>query len=276
MANAALGIPVRYSIGGWWPASLPRPVANVANDEPGLVGWGITMNTGDFADLVITMARGLSQLSFMCCLGLAKNVQSRLLAYNSLSDRDNNVNPIVLFDWTNHLSVNSSNSQRKHLRVFNGNNYTFLRVQFRVTQNGTPLDPWRILIGDWIEPPDNIEIGAESLIDDRQRRQYAITGRRNFVNAGVYPGFTGQWPWLSRDYYRSIIRPLSLRVGASFPVVFCLDREETAWGEDELYYGDLEKDQPLTHEDGGLYSFGFTIVDIAPVAPGDDFLYYAP
>jgi hypothetical protein len=47
--------------------------------------------------------------------------------------------------------------------------------------------------------------------------------------------------------------------------VFVLDWEENVWGQDGLYYGDLERDQSIVLDDGQLYSYSFTIVDIAPV-----------
>ena len=275
MANAALGVPVPYTVTGYSSSPIPlRDPANVANDEPGLVGWGDTLSAGSSRFISISLSRALSPHSFCCVLGTSPGIQVRVVGFSSLTNMNSGLGGTLLTGWVNTLSTKSSDLNRKHLSVFNGGGFSFVRVEFLSTINGTSLEPWRVLLGDWVEPSYNIEVGAQSAIDDRQRRQYAPTGRRNFFNTGIYPAFTGAWSWIEPEQYKRVFRPLTLLVGGSVPLVFCLDRENTECGEDDTYYGDLEKEQVITHEDGQMYSYGFTIVSVAPIEPNPAIMFY--
>lgn len=268
MANALLGVPAELTLDNAT-GTQTRPALNALNDEPGLIAWDSDVTTG-YANFDVSCNVPINDNGFLLILGLeSTNFQVRLERFSSLADLQSNTNGTLVFLETNGFSSNSSNSKRKFFKTFSGTGMQHFAIRIRANSGTARLDPWRILLGNYIQPSDNIEIRAQSQIDDRQRRQFSPTGRRNFINTGVFPAFTGRWPWLSLTEYRENIRPLSLKRGASRPVVFVLDPDETSWGEDEIYYGDLEKDQSIVHDDGELYGYSFTIVDIAPVVPVD-------
>lgn len=261
MANAGFGLPLNYTIAGD-SGSMARPSSNVLNDEPGLV---VQKNLANNASFYIDVnVSGTTDISFLAILGANVAFDTVVNAYTSAGNRTSNTSPETIVTG-GAMSANRTGLRRK-LSVFNPNAKKFLRVQV-INQSGATADLsfWRLLIGKWISPADNIEVQAQTKIDDRQNRRYGQNGRRNFQNIGVWPAFTGKWPWISYAEYTTMIKPMMLKYGASRPVMFCLNYEDTVWGEDDLYYGDLEKDQAVDLDDGQLYSYQFSIVDIAPV-----------
>lgn len=263
MANAGFGLPYVYTIPSD-SGSFARPTSNVMNDEPGLVvSKNLANNASFYIDINLDVAS--SDISFFAILGVNINFDTVLHAFTSSANRTAGTSPEVLMAGGS-LSSNRTGLRRK-LTVFAPNSKKYLRLYIS-NQSGVTADLefWRVLVGKWISPADQIEVGAQAKIDDRQNRRYGQNGRRNFSNNGVYPAFTGQWPWISDTEYKTMIKPMMLKYGASIPVLFCLNYEDTVYGEDDLYYGDLEKDQAIGLDDGQLYSYGFSIVDIAPVA----------
>lgn len=267
MANAGIGIPFEYRIEAVGGQALPpsTPWANVANDEPGLVTGSDSYSTAHNSYMVISVS-GAENVSFLCVLASENSeITARLDSFSSLADALANTSPTPVVPYTGPLSLNRSGSP-KIFETFSPTSRKYFRVYFRnggASSKDTFL--WRVLVGKWVEPDDNIEVGPSVRVDDRQNRRYAFTGRRNFVDAGVYPAFSGKWPWIDRESFEQDFRPMMLKYGASRPMVFCLDREDTDWGEDGLYYGDLEKDLSITLDDAELHEFSFSIVDIAPV-----------
>lgn len=262
MANAGFGLPLDYTIAGD-SGSMARPSANVLNDEPGLVVQkNLANNASFYIDIDVS---GTEDISFIAAFGVNLNFDTVVNAYTSGANRTANTDPLTLSTGPA-LSLYRT-GLRKYFKVFTPTSRKFLRFSIS-NQSGATADLrfWRLLVGKWISPADNVEVGAVAKIDDRQLRRYAVTGRRNFKKVGIFPAFTGQWPWISKTEYDTMIKPMMLKYGASTPVVFCLNYEDTSWGENDLYYGDLEKDQATSHEDGQLYSYSFSIVDIAAVA----------
>ena len=263
MANAGFGLPLPYTIVSGT-GSPTRPWSNITNDEPGLVvTTSPVANSG--AVILFVDINSSDSFSFISFLGL--NIQTFLTinAYLTNADRTSNTNAIQFINANMYLSANRS-GLRRSFNTFTPITRKFLKIQITNTSGGaSPISFWRMLIGKWIMPADNIEVSAQTKIDDRGNRRYGVNGRRNFTNVGVWPAFTGQWPWLSKTEYNTMIKPMILKYGASRPVLFVLNYEDTDWGEDDMYYGDLEKDQAVAMDDGQLYSYGFSIVDIAPV-----------
>lgn len=263
MANAGFGLPLPYSIISNSGAPV-RPVANILNDEPGLVVQydGLANAATFFIYFDVTSSQ---DVSFFSMLGMNISTAITLRAYATDADRASNTGGITIYSGPSALSSNRS-GLRKSLFTFTPTSRKYLRVDVQNTSGSTSsVSFWRMLVGKWISPADNIEVQAQAKIDDRQNRRYGQNGRRNFQNIGVWPAFTGKWPWISSTEYTTMIKPMMLKYGASRPVLFCLNYEDTAWGEDDLYYGDLEKDQAIDLDDGQLYSYQFSIVDIAPV-----------
>lgn len=261
MANAGLGLPFEYTVAGD-SGSMARPSSNVANDEPGLVVQKNLAHTGSFyIDINLTSTE---DVSFYAVLGVNVAFDTVLEGFTSSGNRTSNTGGVVLGAGTT-MSTNRT-GLRRLFKVFAASNRKFLRLSIS-NQSGVTADLrfWRLLVGKWISPADNIEVGAVAKIDDRQLRRYAVTGRRNFKKVGIFPAFTGEWPWISKTEYDTQVKPMLLTYGASTPVLFCLNYEDADWGENDLYYGDLEKDQAISHDDGQLWSYSFSIVDIAPV-----------
>jgi len=265
MANAGFGLPINWTFGAHNTA-VDLPWENTGNDEPGLVFSDSNVTNNGRRSMRFQLDREISGECFFCTLGLPDDVEVYIRTYANQADYDADTS-LTIEDFASEFSTNHTATSRKFFMLFTPAAPTkWFRVDFYNRSGATStMYAWRVLVGEWIEPADNIEIRASSNVDDRQKRQYAVTGRRNFFNAGVYPVFQGKWPWLTLDEYRTKIRPMSMKYGSSIPVVFCLDYEDTDWGEDELYYGDLEKEHAVGHEDGNLYSYAFTIVDIAQV-----------
>ena len=262
MANAGFGLPQPYTIAAVIGTTEVRPASNLLNDEPGLVFESqIVPNNGELSiDFNFT-----GPLSFLCLLGLNALCQVTLLSYASAADRAASTAQTVVFAYSG-PSINKSSTNFKNFHTFSPTSAVFYRLRIKnVSGINTALNFWRLLMGRWVEPADNIEVQAKASIDDRSARRYSSTGRRNFTKYGVYPAFSGKWPWISDTEYKTMIRPMMLQYGASKPVLFCLDYAESTWGQDGLYYGDLERDQSIVLDDGQLYSYSFTIVDIAPV-----------
>lgn len=261
MANAGFGLPQAYTIAAVTGTQV-RPASNLLNDEPGLVYESNTIANGaeSYIDIDYT-----GSISFLCVLGLVSSAQIRVITYTSAATRTANTGGVDITGFKT-LSTNKSSTNHKHFVTFAAQSSGFIRVGILNNSGAAvPLIAWRLLLGKWIEPADNIEVQAQASIDDRSARRYSSTGRRNFTKYGIYATFTGKWPWISDTEYKTLIRPMMLQYGASVPVVFVLDYAESVWGQDGLYYGDLERDQSIVLDDGQLYSYSFTIVDIAPV-----------
>lgn len=264
MANAGLGLPYPFTVAAGSPAA-DRPWSNCANDEPGLV-VSVPLANNAYGYLDIDLDPSSSDVSFASLVGVSHEFTWSVSAYTSSANRTSGTGATVLVATTGPLSSNRT-GMRKAVAAFAPTSRKYLRVTIRNVSGSTvDFQFWRFLVGKWVSPDDNIEVQAQAKIDDRQQRRYGTNGRRNFNNVGIFPAFTGKWPWLSPEQYRSEFKPMMLTYGASIPVLFCLDIEDTEWGEDETYYGDLEKDQGISMEDGQLFSYEFSIVDIAPVA----------
>lgn len=264
MANAGFGLPYIATISIASGNPEVRSASNLANDEPGLVyeSGNVVANNGVVAIKVACSGA----VSFVSVLGLNVASDIRVFSYTSQANMDANTSPVLVANYTAAMSTNKSSTNFKHFVRFNDVSTGFYRVELRNLSGATAsLTAWRLLIGKWIEPADNIEVQAQASIDDRSARRYSSIGRRNFTKYGIYPTFTGKWPWISDTEYKTMIRPMMLQYGASVPVLFVLDYAESVWGQDGLYYGDLERDQSIVLDDGQLYSYSFTIVDIAPV-----------
>jgi hypothetical protein len=233
------------------------------NDEPGLVFESPSVANGGLVSFKITCS---GAVSFVSILGLPSSATVDLTRFPTQTDMDNGTNGTVVFTATAPISTNKSSTHFKLFKKFTAVSTGFYRLNL-INNSGSagPVIFWRLLMGKWVEPADNIEVQAQASIDDRSARRYSSIGRRNFTKYGIYPTFTGKWPWISDTEYKTMIRPMMLQYGASVPVVFVLDWEENVWGQDGLYYGDLERDQSIVLDDGQLYSYSFTIVDIAPV-----------
>jgi hypothetical protein len=264
VANAFIGIPQAYSLVA--PISGQYPADNFTNDEPGLI---FRSNAG-VANVTfnLDLPAGSDPIGAMLLLGAPSAGYSiRWLAATTATNRTNGV---WTYDATTNgsMSANRSADDAKYLHVpGTAQNYRFWRVVIYYdvghTLTGT-IEFWRLLLLKKIQPPDNIEVGATIGIDDRSERRYARGGRRNIDPVGIFPSFSGSWPWLDAATFRNDFRPLIYKRGATYPVAFVFDSDETTWGEDEIFYGDLEKNQSLTYEDGYLFSYSFSIVSLAP------------
>lgn len=267
MANAGFGLPLPYTIASF-DGPVTRPWSNVTNDEPGLVVVS-PVKADDDSTFVMIDVDSDEDISFLALLGVNIAFDVSVSAYTSDANRTSNTDPLILTSTAGGEGSMSANRSglRRGFYTFPATDRKFLTVSIINRSGGaSTIEMWRLLVGKWISPADNIEVPATAKIDDRQNRRYGQNGRRNFQNIGVWPAFTGQWPWISQTEYKTMIKPMMLKYGASRPVVFCLDYEDTDWGEDDLYYGDLEKDQAIDLGDGQLYAYQFSIVDIAPIA----------
>lgn len=262
MANAGFGLPspivVSVASGG-----EVRPASNLTNDEVGLIYESSPVTTGSTIQLKFTCS---DPISFIALMGVEFNGTIQFIRYASQANMDAGTSGTTIFTGQAPLSTSKSSTHFKFFETFAAVSTGFYRIVISQTSGATnPIRFWRLLAGTWISPADNIEVQAQSSIDDRSARRYSSIGRRNFTRYGVYPSFTGKWPWLSKTEYDTMIRPMMLKYGSSIPVLFCLDYDDATWGQDTLFYGDLERDQVIIHDDGQLYGYGFTLVDIAPV-----------
>jgi hypothetical protein len=263
MANAGFGLPkdVTFISAN---ATLERPASNLLNDEPGLVFKNDAMANGSSVILFFSVEAYASSEMFASVLGVPEGFDVTVKTFASSAHQSAGT-PSQFTGASSGMSSNRT-GLKKFLFIIPETTSAWFMVQL-TNNSGVTADckAWRVLFGNWVEPSDNVEVGATATIDDRQNRRYSNTGRRNFTSLGIYPAFSGNWPWINATEYKTLIKPMTRLYGASKPVVFCLDYEETTWGEDDLYYGDLEKEQSIKLDDGELYGFSFSIVDIAPV-----------
>lgn len=270
MANALFGIPQDYTV----TASGGSNISFVTNDEPGLVysanigaaGQGATF-TSVTIDFDVTDS---DPISVLAVLGVfLPYVAGRLsFAWSAATTSGNRT--AGTFAYTSGAQVpaysaNRTAAEAKHLFITpTPRTERFWRLT--VTGLGAPVNfqPWRILLCKRIQPVDNIEVGAALGVDDRSERRYARSGRRVIDPTVVCPTFRGNWPWIDDTTMKQDIRPLMLKRAGTFPILFVLDSDDTTWGEDTMIYGDLEKSQSITHDDGQLYGYSFAIVGIAP------------
>jgi hypothetical protein len=163
------------------------------------------------------------------------------------------------------FSVNRSADKKKFLFQFpSARSERFWQIVITNTTGATAFNNiWKALFLETIQPVTNVEAGSGPTIDDRSERRYTRSGRRVIDPTVVCPAFQGAWPWLTAaEAHR--IRKMMYQRGGSYPVVFCLDPEDTVWGEDYLYYGDLEKSMKIDLDNDDLNAFSFSIVSIAP------------
>jgi hypothetical protein len=265
MGNALLGVPQAYTITSPADATAAYPMSNITNDEPGLIWRTAAMAQNNTRDIDITVS-GTEPIGVIAIFGLLTGtpMNIRITSYPTTTDRANGTNLTEHRATINaFFSANRSSDRAKILANFTPTSNRYFRI--RVTNqwpNAYVFEMSRLLMTKKIQPPDNIEVGASFGIDDRSSRRYARSGRRNIDPTVIMPTFSGGWPWIETAQMRADFRPLMLQRGATFPALFVMDPDETTWGEDEMIYGDLEKTQSITYEDGQLFSYFFNIVGI--------------
>lgn len=271
MANALLGVPQDYTVA----ASGGSNIAFVTNDEPGLVfsanlsaaGQGGTITGALNIDFDVTDSDPIGAL---VVLGLFTPFATGKLQFTwkcatTSANRTAGTFTYASAALTPEFSTNRTAAEAKHLFMLPA---TRTERYWRLVVQGlsTPVNfqPWRILLCKVIQPADNIEVGAGSGVDDRSDRRYARSGRRVIDPTVICPTFQGTWPWIDDTTMKQDIRPLMFKRAGTFPVLFVLDPADTTWGEDAVFYGDLEKNQSISFDDGQLYSYSISIVSIAP------------
>lgn len=269
MSNALLGIPYDCTLAasGQTGGTNTYPAANVLNDEPGLVAqWTGVANTGYFYfDIDITSLT--PSIGAVSVLGLDLTGWTVAIYSFATSAHRTASTPIAstVGPLAGGLSSNRSSTNKKFFTQY-GTPRTerFWRV---VIQNGTGstggTQLWRLLFMETIQPASNVEVGASVLIDDRSERRYTRSGRRVIDPTVICPAFQGSWPWITATEIHQI-RKFMYQRGGSYPVLFCLDPADTTWGEDYLFYGDLEKSLKIDLDNDDLNVFSFSIVSIAP------------
>lgn len=264
MANALLAFPLDYTIN-----SSPTgdyPASNVLNDEPGLI-WRSSGAVGpsSIARFELDLPVG-AVADLLCILGLLDNsTDVRVYSYPTSADRTLNTNGSVRFNAESaKLSTNRSAQHVKCVKKWAPHPDRFLTVDI-IQMESTPvyLEAWRILLCTTVQPASNIEVGAGVLIDDRSERTYTRTGRRVIDPTVICPAFQGQWPWLTTAEMNSIRKAMYQR-GGTLPWLFVLDIANTTWGEDTVFYGDVEKSITMILDNDDLNTFKFSIVSIAP------------
>lgn len=271
MGNAIFGIPQEYtvtqtSLGAVYPAS------NMANDEPGLIfkTSNIAASNAETCVLDVDIAAGTDSIGLIAFLGLdpVPGFTMEISSYPTSGDRTSNTSGTIHVAFTDIvlLSTNRSASSGKMLKVYTTpTTNKYFQISIRNPSGvAKPFVAWRMLFCKKIQPPDNIEAGPEISVDDRSDRRYVRTGRRIIDPTVICPAFKGIWPWLDDTQAKQDFRPLLYKRGGTYPVLFALDPDDLVWGEDSVFYGDLEKSMALVPDEAGTWSFSFAIVSIAP------------
>lgn len=254
MARAFIGVPQDFTIAKL--SGSGDGVSFLTNDEPGLVfnGSGSVVFNIDVLDD--------DPIRALCVLGVpTTGFTYQWQSFTTIGNRNSNT-AAYSSGAVGVLSANRSAEDAKHLLVLpnaRGERYWRLTVT-----GGGVFQPWRVLLCKVLMPGQNIEVKAQGGVDDRSERRYARSGRRTIDPTVICPSFKGDWPWLETAEMQQDFRPLMYKNAGTHPVLFCMDYEETSWGEDATIYGDLEKAQAIGYEEDNLFSFSFTIVAIAP------------
>lgn len=266
MANAFIGVPQGYNLASPLPA-VEASAKYVGNDEPGLIFLSPSGTAQSTFNINLDSGSSVDALLFF--MGRSANYRVDYFAATTAGNRDSGNWSFTGSHREGSLSSNRSQTDYfKYLVMFGGRRTErFWRIVVYFAENGTStgfIEVQRMLFLRKIQPPDNIEVGAAIGIDDRSNRRYSRGGRRNIDPAGIFATFQGGWPWIDPALFKSDFRPLMRKRGGTYPVAFVFDADDKVWGEDEIFYGDLEKQQSITYEDGNLFSFAFSIVDIWP------------
>jgi hypothetical protein len=265
MANALIGIPRDFTV-ALQNGTADIAVANVLNDEPGLVFQVTEAAAGSFA-LLVTMTDAAVSIGSCAILGLNQSGWTiQYKAYANATDQSNDTNATYSPIAKNvNFSTNRSASLIKHVHTpTSPRTEKYWRITF-TNGNGSSqaLQMWRVLMCEKFQPEDNIEEGAQVTVDDRSERRYTRSGRRVIDPTVICPAFKGVWPWITAAEVHTLRKMMFQRAG-SYPALFILDPADTTWGEDYVFYGDFEKDLTIDLNNNDLNEFKFGIVSIAP------------
>lgn len=263
MADALIGIPQDYTV----TSTRGSNIAFVTNDEPGLT-FSDTIASPNV--IVIDMdVTDIDPISAIAILGqnagayASGKVSFMIQAATTAANRTAGT-----FAYTSQafqaLSTNRTAAQAKSFMQFAARTERFWRLTVTALGAAVAFQPWRILLCKVIQPQDSLDAGASAGVDDRSDRRYSRSGRRVIDPTVVVPTFQGTWSLLDEATMKQDFRPLMYKRAGTFPVLFLFDPADTVWGEDSMIYGDLEKAQTISYDEGLNYSFSFGIVAIAP------------
>lgn len=263
MANALLGIPHEYTILSTVGGSTTYPSSNLLNDEPGLIFQSLASTASNIKlDLGSSKITGaFSILGQNRAAGKGPSAQVRFVSYNNTTDQNADTNRVHDSGLLTPFSTNRSAELAKFLYV--PSSPVTARYWTVFFDSYTYFEAWRLLLMETTQPATNIEVGASVLIDDRSERRYTRSGRRVIDPTVICPAFQGSWPWLTVTEMHAV-RKMMFQRGGSYPVMFCLDPADTSYGEDHLFYGDLEKSLKIDLDNDDLNAFSISIVSIAP------------
>lgn len=260
MANAILGVPNTIASVAVGSGGADITANNLLNDEPGLIFRSGSIENAAYGHLDINVTNpnvgGILLLGAPTTSGWSVNVEVRNV--------NDNAAPITSVSLVG--STNRTADTKKMWGIFGTpTTGTWYRVIFtNNTGAAAKFEAWRIIFFKKIQPADNIEEGPSITVDDRSERRYTRSGRRVIDPTVICPAFQGQWPWLTANEVKQDFVPLVYKRAGSYPVAFILDPDDTAWGEDYIWYGDLEKSLSIDRHNNDNNVFKFSIVSIAP------------